>query len=157
MSDPYFPANIREDVNGTVGHNIENRDPGSAAACEYRLYNGGPGRAASVFHGVNFTYSGPARADGRMDDCGGAGGYTWAITNASAKFYWWHAEIGDVGEMDGGKCYFKLPLHFKPGSSVTPANIGDVTAELTNNTTLTFKAKGSDGVVRPFTLRADGT
>lgn len=35
-----------------------------------------------------------------------------------------------------------------PGASVTPANNGDVTWQLTSNTSLTFKAKGSDGTVR---------
>jgi hypothetical protein len=35
-----------------------------------------------------------------------------------------------------------------PGSSVTPANNGQVTFQLTSNTQLTFKAKGSDGTVR---------
>jgi len=40
------------------------------------------------------------------------------------------------------------PLSVAPGSSVTPANNGDVTFQLTSNTSLTFKAKGSDGTVR---------
>lgn len=39
-------------------------------------------------------------------------------------------------------------LIVNPGSSVTPVNNGDVTFQLTNNTTLTFKAKGSDGIIR---------
>jgi len=39
-----------------------------------------------------------------------------------------------------------------PGSSVTPASNGDVVFELTNNTTLTAKAKGSDGTVRSGTV-----
>jgi hypothetical protein len=41
---------------------------------------------------------------------------------------------------------------FTPGSSVTPVDNGDVVFEFTNNTTLTLKAKGSDGVVRSATL-----
>lgn len=41
---------------------------------------------------------------------------------------------------------------FAPGASVTPAKNGDVVIEATNNTTLTFKLKGSDGVVRSATL-----
>lgn len=36
----------------------------------------------------------------------------------------------------------------QPGASQTPTANGDVTFQLTNNTTLTFKAKGSDGTVR---------
>ncbi len=43
-------------------------------------------------------------------------------------------------------------IGFTPGSSVTPVDNGDVVFELTNNTTLTVKAKGSDGVVRSATL-----
>lgn len=41
---------------------------------------------------------------------------------------------------------------FAPGSSVTPSNNGDVVIEATNNTTLTFKLRGSDGTVRSGTL-----
>ena len=43
-------------------------------------------------------------------------------------------------------------LGFAPGSSVTPVDNGDVVFELTNNTTLTIKAKGSDGTVRSGTV-----
>lgn len=39
-------------------------------------------------------------------------------------------------------------IGFAPGASVTPANNGDVVFQLTSNTQLTVKAKGSDGVVR---------
>lgn len=41
---------------------------------------------------------------------------------------------------------------FTPGASVTPVDNGDVVFELTNNTTLTVKAKGADGVVRSGTV-----
>lgn len=41
---------------------------------------------------------------------------------------------------------------FAPGASVTPVSNGDVVIEATNNTTLTFKLKGSDGTVRSATL-----
>ena len=41
---------------------------------------------------------------------------------------------------------------FAPGSSVTPVDNGDVVFELTDNTTLTVKAKGSDGTVRSGTI-----
>jgi hypothetical protein len=41
---------------------------------------------------------------------------------------------------------------FKPGSSVDPADVGHVVIEATNNTTLTFKLKGSDGNIRTATL-----
>lgn len=44
------------------------------------------------------------------------------------------------------------PIALIPGASVTPTVNGQVVIELTNNTTLTFKAKGSDGTVRSATL-----
>lgn len=44
----------------------------------------------------------------------------------------------------------KLILH--PGSTVTPANNGELVIEATSNTTLTFKLKGTDGTVRSGTL-----
>lgn len=43
-------------------------------------------------------------------------------------------------------------FNFAPGSSVTPANNGEVMFELTNDTTLTIKAKGNDGTVRTVAL-----
>lgn len=41
---------------------------------------------------------------------------------------------------------------FTPGASVTPVDNGDVVFELTSNTSLTVKAKGSDGTVRSVVL-----
>jgi hypothetical protein len=43
-------------------------------------------------------------------------------------------------------------IGFTPGASVTPAQNGDVVFELTSNTSLTIKAKGSDGTVRSVVL-----
>lgn len=45
-----------------------------------------------------------------------------------------------------------VPIEFAPGASVTPTNNGDVVFELTSNTQLKVKAKGSDGIVRTATL-----
>jgi hypothetical protein len=62
---------------------------------------------------------------------------------------------GNVGINETAPDY-KLDVNgtfgFTPGSSVTPVDNGDVVFELTNNTTLTIKAKGSDGVVRSGTI-----
>lgn len=41
---------------------------------------------------------------------------------------------------------------FTPGASVTPVDNGDVIFEFTNNTTLTIRARGTDGVVRSGTV-----
>ena len=43
-------------------------------------------------------------------------------------------------------------LTLLPGASVTPANNGEMTFQLTSNTSLAIKVKGSDGVVRSTTL-----
>lgn len=40
----------------------------------------------------------------------------------------------------------------KPAASATPANNGELEFELTNNTTLTVKVKGTDGTVRSGTI-----
>jgi hypothetical protein len=62
---------------------------------------------------------------------------------------------GNVGINESAPDY-KLDVNgtfgFTPGASVTPVDNGDVVFELTNNTTLTIKAKGSDGVVRSGTI-----
>lgn len=44
------------------------------------------------------------------------------------------------------------PVFILPGASVAPGKKGQVVIELTNNTTLTFHAMGSDGTVRSATL-----
>lgn len=43
-------------------------------------------------------------------------------------------------------------VYLSPSSSLTPANNGDLCIEATDNTTLTFKYKGSDGTVRSGTV-----
>lgn len=45
-----------------------------------------------------------------------------------------------------------VPITAKPAASATPANNGDMTFELTSDTTLTVKVKGSDGTVRSVAL-----
>lgn len=44
------------------------------------------------------------------------------------------------------------PIRFRPGASVNPVGNGDVVFQLTANTTLTVKARGSDGTVRSVDL-----
>lgn len=43
-------------------------------------------------------------------------------------------------------------IAFRPGSSVTPLANGEVVVQATSNTSLTFKLKGSDGIVRSGTI-----
>lgn len=62
---------------------------------------------------------------------------------------------GEVGIGETAPDY-KLDVNgtfgFAPGSSVMPVDNGDVVIEATNNATLTFKLKGSDGTVRTGTV-----
>jgi hypothetical protein len=62
---------------------------------------------------------------------------------------------GDVGIGETAPDY-KLDVNgsfgFTPGASVDPADNGDVVFQLTSNTSLTIKAKGSDGIVRSVSL-----
>jgi len=44
------------------------------------------------------------------------------------------------------------PLFVRPGAANTPAANGEVTFQLTDNTTITWKARGSDGTVRSGTI-----
>lgn len=55
---------------------------------------------------------------------------------------------------NGGTGTFKFnqDVTQRPGSSVTPSANGDLSVEATSNTTLTFKMKGDDGVVRSGTI-----
>ena len=53
------------------------------------------------------------------------------------------SEFGDVTAAN---------LLILPGSSVIPKLIGQLAFEVTNNTTLTLKVKGSDGIVRSAAL-----
>jgi hypothetical protein len=47
-----------------------------------------------------------------------------------------------------GKSQFAIA----PAASVSPAGLGELVVQLTNNTTLVFKVRGDDGVVRSNTL-----
>jgi len=62
------------------------------------------------------------------------------------------ANYADLSVDSSGRLKIAAPLTFRPPASITPAANGDLTFELTSNTTLTLRAKGSDGVVRTATI-----
>ena len=53
---------------------------------------------------------------------------------------------------DSGTTVAAADFIHSPSSSVTPSNDGELVVEATNDTTLTFKLKGSDGTVRTGTI-----
>jgi len=66
-------------------------------------------------------------------------GIAWDGTNA-------------VHSIPSGKFDFNGPLQISPGASVDPSNNGDMVFELTSDTVLAVKAKGSDATVRAVTI-----
>jgi len=88
-------------------------------------------------------------------DGGGTGKYVASIRNQATTEIMRVNPNGSVGIGLSSPDYaldVTGAVGFAPGASVTPVKNGDVVIEATNNTTLTFKLKGSDGVVRSATL-----
>lgn len=118
----------------------------------FRADQGAPNSADTSTNGYAFGSDGDTGlfAIGSGASSTGLGLYT----NNSQRMYV-QASNGYVGIGETSPDY-KLDVNgsfgFAPGSSVTPADNGDVVFELTNNTTLTIKAKGSDGTVRTATV-----
>jgi hypothetical protein len=72
-------------------------------------------------------------------------GYVLTSTTSGTRS-WAPVTVNSSGDLSAAA------LTIAPGASVTPANNGEIMFELTDNTTLTIKAKGSDGVVRSGTV-----
>jgi hypothetical protein len=73
--------------------------------------------------------------------------------NAKVVVYsdlFWCRNLG--GNSGNGSARFDGDVTMKLASSVTPSDNSDMMIEATNNTTLTFKLKGSDGTVRSGTI-----
>ena len=68
------------------------------------------------------------------------------LSTPSYRFFGLTAGI--LTSSSNGTVSVALSPTLRPGASVTPANNGDLVIEATSNMTLTFKFKGSDGVVR---------
>lgn len=116
------------------------------------------GLAHGFLGGMNATTGGGAleiENDGSFHFCSVQ---NQAMTIGSAITTNEYLTITNVGRIGIGETSpdYKLDINgsfgFTPGTSVTPIDNGDVVIEATNNTTLTFKLKGSDGTIRTQTL-----
>jgi hypothetical protein len=88
-------------------------------------------------------------------------GISWAnnsnpSTSKHAGLYAYSTELGVVQVNNSTKDTFRdlrvRSVIQQPPASITPASNGDYVVEATNNTTLTFRLRGSDGTVRSATL-----
>lgn len=96
--------------------------------------------------GVSGSYAGPIStvrvgAYG-VNSAGGFGSKLVLGTTFNTTFTDW-TTLDEAGRLDHNG-----PFGFRPAASITPANNGDLEIEATSNTQLTFKYRGSDGVVR---------
>lgn len=85
--------------------------------------------------------------------------YRWVATNDDGSYKLdtlsMDLTTGNVGIKTSDPNYtltVKGNIGFSPSKVVTPSDMGDVVFEFTNNTTLTVKGKGTDGVVRSGTI-----
>lgn len=62
------------------------------------------------------------------------------------------ATFADMTVGSTGVLKIAAPLAFRPTAAITPAANGDLTIEATSNTSLTFRLRGSDGIVRSASL-----
>lgn len=147
--------------NGTVRHQLVNRDSGSLAGAAYTLVNDAGHKAS-----VSITSSGSSLpfpvGDGVESMTVYSEGYgdTYFTVDGN-KGYYWLTDTGDTHDFSAtekmhlsasGKLSINGDLVINPAASQTPANIGELTFEATSDTSLTIKYKGSDGIVRSNVL-----
>ena len=87
---------------------------------------------------------------------GGSLGFTASDSSGNANFTL-KSRVGGtfatrLQVTSDGEIHLLGDTTFKLSSSHNPGNTGELVVEATNNTTLTFKLKGSDGTVRTATL-----
>jgi hypothetical protein len=147
---------MRIDSSGNVG--IGTTSPGARleitdGSNTPLIVNSGGG--ADTTRGIAFNISGANFGRILVPAASGGAMAFWAGTSGAAAERMRITSAGNVGINETAPDY-KLDVNgtfgFTPGASVTPVDNGDVVFELTNNTTLTVKAKGSDGVVRSGTI-----
>lgn len=159
------------DVNGSAELQVVDNEIGVPAGDSLSVYNvGGPGEAnyerLRVWWDSNVAYV--------TTQAGGTGtarqlevesaSYALVLRGASEIYFYQGNNLRTRmtstalrpqtgGVMDLGTTSFPWrDVFMSPSSSLSPSANGDLCIEATNNTTLTFKYKGSDGVVRSGTV-----
>lgn len=121
----------------------------------HRAGQGTIGAGSSVTNQYGFT------ADGNLTGATNNYGFRSNINSATNRWNFYSAGTAQNyfnGSVGVGKTVpdYKLQVigsfGVAPGTSVTPVNNGDIVLEFTNNTTLTFRGKGTDGTVRSGTV-----
>ena len=148
---------MRIDSSGNVG--IGTSSPGAKLDVNGSINASGNAQLTNASYCFAGVTSGAV--EGQFAANGGGEVQLRAVSNHPLSVYTNNTErmridaSGNVGIGETAPDY-KLDVNgtfgFTPGASVTPVDNGDVVFELTNNTTLTVKAKGSDGVVRSGTI-----
>ena len=165
LSTPRLELNRR----GAGGGALSVTDAGGvalAASAEPRLVVGGPSagalflddgpfgrvdlRGSAPTVGLYATGEGTDRKYTRLNNFGGDFSVD-ALTDAYAAPATLMQGRRGAGA-SWGRLKVNVPLSVRPGASVTPEDDGEVTLELTTDRVLTFRAKGSDGVVRSISL-----
>ena len=128
--------------NGTIKAGIQELE----TAVETKLNTSGAKAALDVDHLI--TLSGVSAA---ADDLGTFSGSIISDNGTvKAGMQELETEVATKADLDGAT--FTGNVIQTPGASVTPSSNGQLTVEATNNTTITFKLKGSDGSVRTGTI-----
>ena len=108
----------------------------------------GTGAAREVRFGVPSFYVGTSGLNVQIR-CGASANHSLTANGTSQYF----GPTQWAGNLDLGRvAYPWRDIYLRPSASLTPSANGDLCIEATNNTTLTFKLKGSDGTVRSGTV-----
>lgn len=150
------------DVNGSAELQVVDNEIGLPAGDSFSVYNvGGPGdtnyERLRMYWGSNLATI--------ASEYGGTGSnrtLSFVVNNATRlQINNTEMVVGAFGRIrpitaagvDLGTSTFPFgDIYLRPSASLTPSANGDLCIEATNNTTLTFKLKGSDGTVRSGTV-----
>lgn len=139
----YFVAGA--DGNEHIDHVYFGKGYSSATPTAYTIH--GSGGSGSNIAGADVKIAG-----GMGTGTGASGKVILQIAPAGSSGTAANALADAVTVNTDKSAVFAGPITLSPGASVTPASNGQVTFELTSNTTLTIRAKGSDGTVRSGTV-----